>query len=149
VGGVAAGPGQALNADVLPTDGGGRTTDPSRDANLLIIASVVPGTFLPLLTGWVLSGVGGDQKAVAYRSFWFVQAACQLVGVCFLLQLSHFREPGSAAGEGKGGQRPGEDGWPMGARLCDGICFRRREGLAAPLGGGGRVDAVGWAGHIQ
>jgi hypothetical protein len=84
--GLAAAPLAALAADVLPTDAAGvMALEPSRDANMLTLAGTIPGTFLPMVLGWVASSAtSGTSGGAAYRLFWGISAAVTLRSAGFL-----------------------------------------------------------------
>ena len=156
MGGMLGGPINGLMADVLPTGSDGKPTHPTRDWNLICQAWSIPGILWPLILGSAFNWF--PSKRATYTWFFIINAALNTIQIPVLYPLD-FSE---GAGKGQGARKPRGAwvGWrvarygaPVGARLCDRLCFRgtveRLEGElperpeGAPEGGGGAGGGKG------
>ena len=82
VGGISAGPSNALNADSMPCDADGAPRNAGRDTMLLATVAQLSGAIIPPVLGHLFGLF--HQKRQAYRAFFFAAAGLHAISVTLL-----------------------------------------------------------------
>jgi MFS family permease len=141
VGGISAGPSNALNADSMPCDAEGVPRNAGRDTMLLTTVAQLSGAVIPPVLGHLFGFF--HEKRRAYRTFFFAAAALHGVSVTLLFlvdpvaeqkrlrekQTAEASAEAGAAGEARRRRLstpmfPGDASQPAGVGACNCCCGR-------------------------
>ena len=124
----------AFGADCLPRDEHGVPTDPSRDTALNVYQGVLPGLVMPLLGGQIF--VWYKDHSVVYKAMFVWGTILSVVTTAIFYYIDPDEDErlarlAKAAAEGGDGaeearEPPAPGAWyrgPLGAALCDRLCF--------------------------